>query len=134
MLGFVQLQAPCSGEAKNRGSYYSIRYPGGDVPAGIGVCTDVVIRAYREVGLDLQKEVHEDIAAHFDSYPSWRIWGLSKPDTNIDHRRVPNLQVFFERNGMKLPVTDNANAYKAGDIVTWMLVGNVPHIGIVTDR
>ncbi|HHJ16913.1 MAG TPA: DUF1287 domain-containing protein [Gammaproteobacteria bacterium] len=119
---------------KYDGVYRSIDYPGGDVPAGIGVCTDVLIRAYRAVGLDLQKEVHEDIAAHFDAYPSRRIWGLSKPDTNIDHRRVPNLQVFFERNGEKLPVTGNADDYRPGDIVTWMLAGNIPHIGIVTDQ
>lgn len=119
---------------KYDGAYYSIDYPGGDVPASIGVCTDVVIRAYRKIGLDLQKEVHEDISTDFDSYPSRRIWGLSKPDANIDHRRVPNLQVFFARNGKKLPVTDNANDYKAGDIVTWMLAGNAPHIGIVTDQ
>ncbi len=119
---------------KYDGAYYAIDYPGGDVPASIGVCTDVVIRAYRKIGLDLQKEVHEDISAHFNSYPSRRIWGLSKPDTNIDHRRVPNLQIFFARNGIKLPVTNNANDYKTGDIVTWMLTGNSPHIGIVTDQ
>ncbi|HFE38949.1 MAG TPA: DUF1287 domain-containing protein [Gammaproteobacteria bacterium] len=116
------------------GAYYSIDYPGGDVPANIGVCTDVLIRSYREIGVDLQKEVHEDIVENFDSYPSKRIWGLSRPDTNIDHRRVPNLQVFFKRNGQELPITDNATDYKAGEIVTWMLPGNNPHIGIVTDR
>jgi len=119
---------------KYDGSYYSIDYPGGDVPANIGVCTDVLIRSYREVGVDLQKEVHEDIVANFDSYPSKRIWGLSRPDTNIDHRRVPNLQVFFKRNGQELPITKNASDYKAGEIITWMLPGNIPHIGIVTDR
>jgi len=81
---------------KYDGAYYSIDYPGGDVPANIGVCTDVLIRSYRRLGVDLQKEVHEDILANFGSYPSKRIWGLSRPDTNIDHRRVPNLQVFFK--------------------------------------
>jgi len=116
------------------GAYFSIDYPGGDVPANIGVCTDVVIRSYRKVGIDLQKEVHEDILANFDLYPSKRIWGLSKPDSNIDHRRVPNLQVFFQRHGIELPITDNARDYKAGEIVTWVLAGNLPHIGIVTDQ
>ena len=116
------------------GAYYAIGYPGGDVPANIGVCTDVLIRSYRRVGVDLQKEVHEDIIANFGAYPSKRIWGLSRPDTNIDHRRVPNLQVFFERKGEILPVTGNASDYQAGEIVTWMLPGNLPHIGVVTSQ
>lgn len=116
------------------GSYFSIEYPGGDVPANIGVCTDVVIRSYRTLNIDLQKLVHEDMAANFDKYPSKRIWGLSRPDKNIDHRRVPNLQVFFSRNGKELPISQNADAYEPGDIVTWMLPGNLPHIGIVTDK
>lgn len=116
------------------GSYFSIPYPNGDVPANIGVCTDVVIRTYRELGTDLQVLVHEDIAKDFHAYPSKRIWGLNRPDKNIDHRRVPNLQVFFSRHGKKLPVTQNARDYVAGDIITWMLPGNLPHIGIVTDR
>lgn len=114
------------------GSYRSIEYPGGDVPDHIGVCTDVIIRSYRGVGIDLQKEVHEDMRAHFQAYP--KIWGLSRPDRNIDHRRVPNLQVFFERHGEVLPVSENPAAYQPGDIVTWMLPGNLPHIGIVTDQ
>jgi len=116
------------------GSYLAIAYPGGDVPADVGVCTDVVIRAYRTLGIDLQQRVHEDMAENFDAYPSRQIWGLSKPDPNIDHRRVPNLQVFFRRHGTELPVSDNPDSYSAGDVVTWMLPGNLPHIGIVTDR
>ncbi len=114
------------------GSYYAIPYPGGDVPDHLGVCTDVVIRSYRALGIDLQKRVHEDMRAHFSLYPSKRIWGLSKPDTNIDHRRVPNLQTFFSRAGEKLPISDQPTDYQSGDIVTWMLPGNLPHIGIVT--
>ena len=116
------------------GSYYSIDYPDGDVPTGIGVCTDVVIRSYRKIGTDLQKLVHEDMSSSFKSYPSNRIWGLSRPDSNIDHRRVPNLRTFFERQGKVLEITENPNDYQAGDLVTWMLPGNLPHIGIVTDR
>jgi uncharacterized protein YijF (DUF1287 family) len=116
------------------GSYLQLGYPGGDVPEDIGVCTDVVIRSYRAVGIDLQVRVHEDMKADFSSYPSQRIWGLSAPDSSIDHRRVPNLQNFFERNGEVLPVSDEKTDYLAGDIVTWMLPGNLPHIGIVTDR
>lgn len=116
------------------GTYFHISYPDGDVPADVGVCTDVVIRAFRKAGIDLQKRVHEDMLAHFDQYPSQRIWGLHKPDANIDHRRVPNLQVFFTRFGSVLPVTHDARDYKPGDLVTWMLPGNLPHIGIVIDK
>lgn len=116
------------------GAYLSIPYPNGDVPSDIGVCTDVIIRAYRAIGADLQRLVHEDMASHFSVYPSTRIWGLKTTDRNIDHRRVPNLQVFFTRHGTQLPVTNNARDYKPGDIVSWMLPGNLPHIGIVTDR
>jgi uncharacterized protein YijF (DUF1287 family) len=94
------------------------------------VCSDVVIRAYRKLGIDLQKEVHEDMLAHFSNYPTK--WGLKKTDTNIDHRRVPNLEVFFTRNGKKLIVSENAIDYKTGEIVTWMINGKLPHIGIVT--
>lgn len=115
------------------GGYHRLAYPNGDVPANIGVCTDVIIRSYRAVGVDLQVRVHEDMAAHFDAYPSRRIWGLHSPDTNIDHRRVPNLQTFFARHGESLPVTANPEDYKPGDLVTWTLPGNLPHIGIVTD-
>jgi len=116
------------------GRYFSMVYPGGDVPADKGVCTDVVIRAYRALGIDLQQQVHQDMKAHFDRYPSKRLWGLSRTDTNIDHRRVPNLQVFFARKGRSLGVSDTAGDYRPGDIVTWMLPGNLPHIGIVTGR
>jgi uncharacterized protein YijF (DUF1287 family) len=116
------------------GSYISIDYPNGDVPREIGVCTDVIIRSYREIGTDLQKLVHEDISSSFKSYPSNRIWGLSRPDKNIDHRRVPNLRAFFERHGEVLEVSGNPSEYRPGDLVIWMLPGNLPHIGIVTDR
>lgn len=115
-------------------AYVRIPYPGGDVPAHTGVCTDEIIRAYRAVGVDLQKEVHEDMAAHFAEYPrKWR-WFSGKPDSNIDHRRVPNLMVFFQRNGESLPITAQANDYNPGDLVTYDLGGNVPHIGIVVDQ
>lgn len=116
------------------GSYFSLAYPNGDVPANIGVCTDVIIRTYRMIGADLQRLVHEDMAKNFSAYPSKRIWGLTSTDRNIDHRRVPNLQVFFSRHGTKLPTSNNAVDYASGDIVTWMLPGNLPHIGIVTDH
>ena len=115
------------------GAYYRIDYPNGDVPAEIGVCTDVIIRSYRAIGTDLQQLVHEDMVAHFDAYPSRRIWGLSSTDSNIDHRRVPNLQTFFTRHGDSLPLSRNPGDYSPGDLVTWMLPGNLPHIGIVTD-
>ena len=114
------------------GSYRQIGYPGGDVPDHVGVCTDVVIRSYRAVGVDLQQLVHEDMSGHFDVYP--KNWGLSQPDRNIDHRRVPNLQVFFSRYGSTLAVSDDPVAYLPGDLVTWMIPGNLPHIGIVVDR
>jgi uncharacterized protein YijF (DUF1287 family) len=112
--------------------YVHIDYPNGDVPATTGVCADEIIRVYRAVGVDLQKEVHEDMAAHFAAYP--RKWGMAHTDTNIDHRRVPNLMVFFQRKGPALTVTANAKDYQPGDIVSWDLGGNVPHIGIVVDR
>lgn len=115
------------------GKYVAIDYPWGDVPKNIGVCTDVVIRSYRGIGVDLQKLVHEDMKAHFNQYPSTRIWGLKKPDTNIDHRRVPNLQAFFKRHGEKLKVTNNSSDYHPGNLVTWLVEG-LPHIGIVTDK
>ncbi|HKT88796.1 MAG TPA: DUF1287 domain-containing protein, partial [Candidatus Sulfotelmatobacter sp.] len=109
-------------------------YPGGDVPPDTGVCTDEIIRSYRAVGVDLQKEVHEDMAKNFDAYPrKWR-WLRGHPDPNIDHRRVPNLQVFFQRKGQSLPITNRADDYKPGDLVTWDLGGNVPHIGIIVDQ
>ena len=111
-------------------SYFSISYPGGDVPTDKGVCTDVVIRAYRKMGVDLQKEVHEDMKDNFSAYP--KIWGLTRPDTNIDHRRVPNLMVFFERFGAVLPITKKAQDYVPGDVVCWNLGGAITHIGIVS--
>ena len=114
------------------GSYRRIPYPGGDVPETIGVCTDVVIRAYRRIGVDLQVGVHEDMTRAFAAYP--RLWGMSRPDRNIDHRRVPNLQTFFRRAGAQLPTSRDPAAYRAGDLVTWMLPGNLPHIGVVIDR
>lgn len=116
------------------GKYVKIPYPNGDVPANIGVCTDVVIRAYRQLGIDLQERVHEDMKRHFSRYPSKRIWGLKRPDTNIDHRRVPNLRAFFKRHGKSFAISNNANNYRPGDLVTWTLPGNLPHIGIVTDK
>ena len=116
------------------GAYYRLDYPNGDVPPNIGVCTDVIIRAYRTLGVDLQVLVHEDMAANFAAYPSKRIWGLSSTDRNIDHRRVPNLQAFFARHGKSLPISQTPSDYKPGDLVTWMLPGNLPHIGIVTDK
>lgn len=112
-------------------AYRRIPYPNGDVPLHTGVCTDVVIRAFRHAGLDLQQLVHEDMKRHFARYP--RNWGLRRPDPNIDHRRVPNLATFFTRNGKKLPVTNRPADYKPGDIVTWRLSSGVPHIGVVSD-
>ena len=119
---------------KYDGRYFSIPYPNGDVPSHLGVCTDVLIRAYRAVGVDLQQRVHEDMRAHFAAYPSKKLWGMRKPDPNIDHRRVPNLQTYFTRHGQSLALSKLARDYQAGDLVTWMLPGNLPHIGIVTDR
>jgi uncharacterized protein YijF (DUF1287 family) len=110
-------------------AYIRIPYPGGDVPADTGVCTDVVIRSYRSLGIDLQQSVHQDMRRHFSRYPQF--WGLKQPDSNIDHRRVPNLRVFFTRQGQSLPVTEDPADYQPGDLVTWMLPGNLPHIGIV---
>ena len=111
-------------------TYRQIDYPNGDVPADKGVCTDVVIRAYRKLGIDLQKEVHEDMKSSFDKYP--KNWGLSRPDRNIDHRRVPNLMTFFTRHGTVKKITDNPNDYQPGDIVCWNLGGGTTHIGIVS--
>ncbi|HET8966549.1 MAG TPA: DUF1287 domain-containing protein [Candidatus Acidoferrum sp.] len=119
-------------------SYIQIPYPGGDVPATTGVCTDEVIRAYRAAGVDLQKEVHEDMLAHRTAYP--RKWVTSRrvsaggTDTNIDHRRVPNLMIFFSRHGTSLPLSADPRDYQPGDLVTWSLGGGITHIGIVVDR
>jgi len=112
--------------------YVRIPYPGGDVPADTGVCTDEIIRSYRVVGVDLQKEVHEDMVKNFAAYPNR--WQRTTPDSNIDHRRVPNLMVFFRRKGESLPITNQAVDYAPGDLVTWDLGGGVPHIGIVVDE
>lgn len=113
-------------------AYMVIPYPGGDVADDRGVCSDLVVRAYRGAGVDLQKEVHEDVAAAFGRYP--KSWGLKAPDANIDHRRVPNLMTFFQRKGETLPVTDNAADYQPGDIVIWDLGGGLVHIGLVSDQ
>lgn len=113
-------------------SYFSIKYPNGDVPEGKGVCTDVVIRAYRKMGVDLQKEVHEDMKQNFNLYP--KIWGLKRTDTNIDHRRVPNLMTFFKRHQAEKPITYTSEDYQPGDIVCWNLGGAITHIGIVTHQ
>lgn len=114
-------------------AYQVLAYPGGDVPADRGVCTDVVVRALRELGLDLQARVHEDMRGNFSAYPA--IWGLSGPDRNIDHRRVPNLMRWFERHGWQQPIGAVAADYAAGDIVAWKLNGNgLLHVGIVSDR
>ncbi len=116
------------------GKYVAIDYPNGDVPAYMGVCTDVVIRTYRALNIDLQRLVHEDMRTAFERYPSKRIWGLNRPDKNIDHRRVPNLQAFFTRHGITLPKSTDPKSYLPGDIVTWMLPHNAPHVGIVTNK
>lgn len=113
-------------------SYFAIDYPGGDVPPDRGVCTDVVIRAYRQLGIDLQQQVHEDMRANFTRYP--QRWGLSRPDPNIDHRRVPNLMTFFARHGGTAPLSDDPAAYCPGDVVCWDLGGGVLHIGMLVDR
>ncbi len=110
-------------------SYYSIDYPNGDIPSGLGVCTDVVIRAYRAMGIDLQKEVHEDMKTNFSSYPSK--WGHRTTDKNIDHRRVPNLMTFFNRQGASIPITPIPSDYLPGDIVCWDLGSGITHIGII---
>ncbi|MFZ1809190.1 MAG: DUF1287 domain-containing protein [Cyclobacteriaceae bacterium] len=113
-------------------TYFSIPYPNGDVPSDKGVCTDVVIRAYRKLGIDLQKEVHEDMASNFSLYP--KDWGLKSTDKNIDHRRVPNLMTFFKRHGTEKKKSTNPEDYTPGDIVTWNLGGGINHIGILIDQ
>lgn len=113
-------------------TYVVLPYPGGDVPPDRGVCTDVVIRAFRGIGLDLQKAVHEDMKKDFAAYP--RNWGLKKTDKNIDHRRVPNLRTYFKRQGWELPITRNAADYQPGDLVTCTVADTLPHIMIVSDR
>lgn len=113
-------------------AYFSIDYPNGDIPSDKGVCTDVIIRAYRKLGIDLQKEVHEDMISHFEDYPN--IWGLTKPDKNIDHRRVPNLMTYFSKYGIIKSITTDPKDYQSGDIVCWDLGGGITHIGIVVDK
>ena len=114
-------------------AYVEMPYPGGDVPAERGVCTDVVVRALRNQGVDLQQAIHEDMRAHFAAYPQQ--WGLQGPNRSIDHRRVPNQMRWFEREGWSRPITTNAGDYAAGDIAAWKLSGSgLLHIGIVSDR
>jgi uncharacterized protein YijF (DUF1287 family) len=113
-------------------AYRKLDYPNGDVPKETGVCSDVIVRALREQGIDLQKEVHEDMRANFRAYP--QKWGLKQPDRNIDHRRVPNLMTYFERKGYALTEAERAEQFAAGDIVAWDLGGGITHIGIVSDQ
>lgn len=113
-------------------AYRKLAYPGGDVPKETGVCSDVVVRAFRGLAIDLQKEVHEDMKAAFEQYP--RKWGLARPDSNIDHRRVPNLMTYFKRQGWSIVASKTASDFLPGDIVAWNLSGGVTHIGIVSDR
>ena len=113
-------------------SYFRLDYPNGDVPFNKGVCTDVIIRAYRKVGIDLQQLVHEDMKANFEKYP--KNWGLTKPDKNIDHRRVPNLMVYFSRFGKALSTSKNETDYKLGEIVCWDLGNGITHIGIIINK
>ncbi|MDB5283264.1 MAG: uncharacterized protein JWO06_2339 [Bacteroidota bacterium] len=113
-------------------TYTAIPYPNGDVAADKGVCTDVVIRAYRKLGIDLQKEVHEDMSANFKLYP--KTWKQKGPDKNIDHRRVPNLMTFFSRKGVSKVISDKPEDYKPGDIITWDLGGGMTHIGLVINQ
>lgn len=113
--------------------YVGIDYPGGDVPANSGVCSDEIVRIYRAVGIDLQKEVHEDLVKNVSAYPLSN-WKQKHPDRNIDHRRVPNLMVFFSRKGESLPITSRAQDYAAGDLVAWDLGNGHWHIGIVVEE
>ena len=114
-------------------AYRKIAYPGGDVPRKIGVCTDVVVRAYRDgLGVDLQKLVHEDMKKAFSAYP--KLWGLAATDRNIDHRRVPNLRTFFQRSGAAIAVSRSGADYKPGDVVSQVLPDGRPHIGIISQR
>jgi uncharacterized protein YijF (DUF1287 family) len=112
-------------------SYVKLDYPGGDVPLDTGVCSDVIVRAFRKGGIDLQQLLHEDMKRNFSAYPGK--WGLARPDSNIDHRRVPNLMTYFERKGKALAISTNSQDYLPGDVVTWDLGGGVTHIGLVTN-
>jgi uncharacterized protein YijF (DUF1287 family) len=113
-------------------TYFSIAYPNGDVPSDKGVCTDVVIRAYRKLNIDIQKNVHEDMKKNFSLYPNK--WGMKHTDTNIDHRRVPNLMTYFSRHGKTLVQSTNISDYKQGDIICWDLGNGILHIGIVVNK
>lgn len=114
-------------------AYTALDYPGGDVPRRKGVCTDVLIRAYRDAfGLDLQVEAHRDMAANFRAYP--KRWSLKRPDRNIDHRRVPNLETFWTRQSARLPIPARAEDWQPGDLFTTLIDGRLPHTGIVSDR
>jgi uncharacterized protein YijF (DUF1287 family) len=110
-------------------SYVRLAFPGGDIPPDRGVCADVVIRAFRQIGIDLQVQLHEDVKRHFNEYPS--LWGLRRPDPNIDHRRVPNLMTYFKRQGKALPVSA---PYQPGDVVAWRLSNGLHHIGVISQR
>lgn len=142
LFGFLntQAQTPLSKAAESivnpqiryLADYVVIPYPNGDVPGHTGVCTDVIVRAYRKIGIDLQKEVHEDMKRNFAAYP--KKWGLKSTDKNIDHRRVPNLMKFFERKGAALAITSNAADYKPGNVVSWDLPNRLTHIGIVSNQ
>ncbi len=112
-------------------AYVQLAYPGGDPPPDRGVCSDVVVRAFRRAGVDLQKAVHEDMARHFSAYP--KLWHLSAPDPNIDQRRVPNLMTYFARMGKSLPITKRPEDYAPGDVVAWDLGNGQLHIGVVSD-
>lgn len=113
-------------------AYVRLAYPGGDVPIERGVCSDVIVRAFRATHIDLQRLVHEDMQSHFSAYP--KNWGLSKPDSNIDHRRVPNLERFFQRQGKSLVLSTRVSDYLPGDVISWRLDNGLAHIGIVSDR
>lgn len=115
-------------------AYEKLAYPGGDVPIERGVCTDVVVRAYRKLGVDLQQLVHQDMKKAWNAYPHAQKWNLKQPDSNIDHRRVPNLAAFFGRHGTTLSPSQQGRDYLPGDVVTWRLPGNATHIGIVGDK
>ncbi len=123
-----------SHKVKYDGKYIEIPYPWGDVPNNIGVCTDVVVRSYRKLGIDLQQLVHHDMSQNFSQYPNLPKWQRVQADPNIDHRRVLNLRVFFARNGAALPITNVAYDYLPGDMVTWDIMPGMPHIGIITDK
>lgn len=151
MLAFFVVEAPAGVEKPDRGdllaeaalerikirvtydgSYKQISYPGGDVAPDRGVCTDVVIRSYRVLGIDLQELVHQDMGSDFAAYPDH--WSLDRPDSNIDHRRVPNLRRFLERQGAEVVILQDGSTYQPGDLVTWELGSFMPHIGIVTGK